>query len=145
MPQLDISTFLPQLFWLAVTFFVLYVLMKSIALPQVGAALAARRRQIEEDLAGAADRKARAETALAAYEKSLAEARSGAQALIRENMERLGAEAQERHRELAQRLAQEAATAEREIAAAKERSLAEIEDLAPELAQSVVHRLTGSL
>ncbi len=145
MPQLDVSTYLPQLFWLAVTFFALYLLMKFVALPQVGAAIAARRGRIEEDLAAAASLKSEAQTALAAYEKSLAAARSEAQALIREGAERLAAEAAERHRELAQRLAEEAAAGEREIAAAKERALAEIGSLAPDLARTVVEKLTGSL
>jgi F-type H+-transporting ATPase subunit b len=145
MPQLDITTFIPQLFWLAVTFFVLYLLMKFLALPRVAAALAARRRRIDEDLAGAAALKSQAEAAFAAYEKSLATARAQAQALIRESGERLAAEAAQRHRELAQKLVLEAAAAEREIAAAKERSLAEIESLAPELAQTVAQKLTGSL
>ncbi len=144
MPQLDFSTYLPQLFWLAVTFFVLYLLMKFVALPQVGAALAARRRKIEEDLAGAAALKSEAETVLAAYQKSLAAARGEAQALLRESAERLAAEAAERHRELAQKLALEAASAEREIAAAKERALADLASLAPELAQTVAAKLVGA-
>lgn len=145
MPQLDVSTYPEQMFWLAVTFIVLYLLMKYLALPQVGAALAARRRQIEKDLAAASDQKSEAERALAAYQKSLAAARSEAQALVRENLERLAAEAAQRHHDLAEKLALEAAAAERQIAAAKERSLSEVESLVPELAQTVVQRLTGSL
>lgn len=145
MPQLDVSTYPEQMFWLAVTFIVLYLLMKYLALPQVGAALAARRRQIEKDLAAASDQKSEAERALAAYQKSLAAARSEAQALVRENLERLAAEAAQRHHDLAEKLALEAAAAERQIAAAKERSLSEVESLVPELAQTVVQKLTGSL
>ena len=36
MPQLDPAGFIPQLFWLGVTFIVLYILMRWIAVPQVG-------------------------------------------------------------------------------------------------------------
>lgn len=35
MPQLDISTFLPQLFWLIVSFFLLYYILSKFFLPKV--------------------------------------------------------------------------------------------------------------
>ena len=55
MPQLDIETFPSQLFWLAVTFIVLYFLMSWIGLPRVTAAIDARRQRREDDLARAAE------------------------------------------------------------------------------------------
>jgi len=61
MPQLEVSTFVPQLFWLAITFVVLYLLMKGIGLPRVGGAIEARRRRIDDDLARAAQLKSEAE------------------------------------------------------------------------------------
>ena len=36
MPQLDVTTFVPQLFWLAVSFLVLYLLMRLVALAASG-------------------------------------------------------------------------------------------------------------
>ena len=48
MPQLDLSTFPSQLFWLAVVFIVLYVLMARLGLPKIGTVLAERRQRIEE-------------------------------------------------------------------------------------------------
>ncbi len=144
MPQLDFSTFLPQLFWLAVTFLVLYVLMKVVALPQVGRAIEARRRQLDDDLAQAGQMKAEAEAVLTAYEKSLAEARAQAQAVLRETGERLAAEAAERQRRLAAELAEQIAAAEGQIAAAKEQAIGEVRGVAVEVARAVAEKLTGS-
>lgn len=141
MPQLDVATFLPQLFWLAASFLVLYLLMKFLALPRVGAALAARRSRIEDDLARAGALKAEAEAAFAAYEKSLAAARSKAQAMLRESAEEFAAEAARRQRDLAQRLAAEAAAAEKEIAAAKERALEDLKTMAFDLAREIADKL----
>ena len=61
MPQLEVSTFAPQLFWLAVIFVALYIVMKSVALPQVGRAIEARRQRREDDLARATRMKAEAD------------------------------------------------------------------------------------
>jgi F-type H+-transporting ATPase subunit b len=143
MPQLDVATFPSQLFWLAVTFIILYVLMKWLALPKVAAAIAARRNRLDDDLARAAQLKSEAEAVLAAYRKALAEARASAQAQVREINERLAAEAAERQRQVGEALARRIEEAEREIAAAKARALADLRGVAIDLAGSVAEKLTG--
>jgi len=144
MPQLDPSGFLPQLFWLAVTFLVLYVLMKRLAVPQVGRAIEARRQRVDGDLGRASELKAQAEAVLAAYERILASARSEAQARLRETAERMAAEAAERQRQLAATLATQIADAERRIAAGKEQALAEIRGITDDVGADIIEKLTGS-
>jgi F-type H+-transporting ATPase subunit b len=143
MPQLDVSTFPSQLFWLAVTFIILYVLMKRLALPKVETAITARRNRLDDDLARAAQFKSEAEATLAAYQQALAEARANAQARMRETGERLAAEAAERQRQIGAALARRIAAAEGEIAAAKARALADLRGVATDLACSVAEKLTG--
>jgi F-type H+-transporting ATPase subunit b len=144
MPQLDFSTFPTQLFWLAVTFIVLYLLMKWLALPQVAAMIEARRNRLDADLARAEQLKAEAEAVMAAYQKALADARAEAQARMRETTERLAAESAERQRQLNEALSQQTAAAEREIAAAKQRALSEMHQIAIEVGRSITERITGS-
>src|SRR5271157_3555225 len=98
MPQLDFSTFPSQLFWLAVVFVVLYLLMARIGLPKVGAVIAERKAKAAGDLDQASRMKAEAEAVMAAYERSLADARAQAQATLRAAIERFNAEAAERQR-----------------------------------------------
>jgi F-type H+-transporting ATPase subunit b len=144
MPQLDVSTFAPQLVWLAITFVVLYLLMAKLGLPRVSAILDARRKRQDDDLARAAEMKAEAEAALAAYQKTIADAHAAAQATIRERTERFAAEAAERQRQLAEALAEQTKAAEREIGAVKERAFTEIRSVAVDVARSVTEKLTGS-
>ena len=144
MPQLDISTFAPQLVWLAISFVVLYLLMAKLGLPRVGAAIEARRRRLDEDLARAAELRTQAQAVIAAYETAQAEARAQAQAAIREAGEQLAAAAAERQRELAAALAEQVGAAERDIAAAKQRALADIRGVAVEVAASIAAKLTGA-
>ena len=144
MPQLEISTFVPQLVWLAITFVILYLLMAGLGLPRVGGAIEARRRRIDDDLAQAAQLKSEAEAVLAAYQETLAKARAEAQAAVKEAIDRMSAEAAERQRQLSESLAGQIAEAERQIAEAKQRALSEMRGIGTEVAGSVTEKVTGS-
>jgi F-type H+-transporting ATPase subunit b len=143
MPQLDVSTFIPQLFWLAVSFIVLYALMAKVGLPRIQGSIERRRERIDGDLGQAASLKAEAETALAAYQKTLAEARASAQETLRQTGERLAAEAAERQRHLTAALTEQIEAAEQRIAAGKEQALGEIRGIATDVGGAVVEKLTG--
>ena len=144
MPQLDLSTFPSQLFWLAVTFLLLYLLMSWVALPRVSAMIVARRARIEGDLERAAQMKAEAEAVIAAYERSLADARAQAQATLKQAMDRFGAEAAERQRKAAEALSVETSAAERRIAEAKTQALASLRAVAIDVARTATRRLVGT-
>jgi F-type H+-transporting ATPase subunit b len=145
MPQLDYHTFVPQLVWLAISFVVLYLLMSRLALPKVKAAIEGRRHHLDSDLGrAAAALKVEAEAALAAYQKTLADARAAAQETLRQTGEKLAAEAAERQRQLAATLAEKIAAAEARIAAGKEQALSEIRGIAAEVGTAVVEKLTGA-
>src|SRR5690606_13456906 len=88
MPQLDISTAPSQLFWLAVTFALLYWLLSRKALPRVTDILEARQGRIAADLDRAAEIRADAEQALERYEQMLQEAHASAAAEVRATHER---------------------------------------------------------
>jgi F-type H+-transporting ATPase subunit b len=143
MPQLDISTFPPQLIWLGITFVVLYLLMARLALPRVGGIIVARRNKIDGDLQKAGAMKAEAEAVIAAYERALAQARQSAQAVLKETTEKLSAAAAERQKVLSDKLAVETAAAERRIADARGAALADLKGVAAEVARSAVDKLTG--
>lgn len=143
MPQLDAATFPSQLFWLLVTFVVLYGLMRWLAVPQVGRAIENRRRRLDSDLTRATDLKTQAEAVLAEYQATVAAARAEAQATVRQGTARLAAEAAERQRELAAVLAEQIEGAERRIAAMKQQALAEMRGIAVDVGGAVVERLTG--
>jgi len=144
MPQPDYHTFVPQLVWLAISFVVLYILMTTLALPKVKGAIEGRRHRLDSDLGRAAAAKQEAETALAAYQKTLAEARAAAQDTLRQTGERLAAEAAEQQRQLAATLAAQVEAAEVRIAAGKDQALAEIRTVAAEVGSAVVEKLTGT-
>src|SRR5215510_15250331 len=87
-PPFDSHTFASQLFWFALVFIALYLLMSRVALPRVGSILEARRRHIDGDLAEAQRLKGESDAAIAAHDKALGEARAGAQSLANERREK---------------------------------------------------------
>ncbi len=82
LPQLDISTFGHQIFWLVVTLIVIYMILSRIALPRIASVLAERRGTITNDLAKAEELKKAAVTAEENYNKALADARAEAQEIV---------------------------------------------------------------
>ena len=67
MPQLDLSTWGNQIFWLVLALIAIYLILSRVALPRIGAVLAERQGTISNDLAAAEDLKAKAVEAEEAY------------------------------------------------------------------------------
>lgn len=143
MPQLDVSTFPTQLIWLAISFIALYVLMSKLALPRIAHVLDARQKRIDDCIAQAEEFRKEAEEALAAYEKALAESKAKAQEMLRETTEGLNKQAEARQKELGDRLAQQIKDGETRIAAAKQAALANVRDVAAEVARTAVEKVAG--
>lgn len=143
MPQFDPSTFSPQVFWLVLTFAVLYVLMATLALPRIGAVLDERQRRIDDSLDKAAQLKVEAEAAVAAYQQALAQSRAHAHEVVKETMDRLAAEGERHGQDLAARMAAMIKAGEERILAAKAAAVAGLHDVAVDVAGSVVARLLG--
>jgi F-type H+-transporting ATPase subunit b len=143
MPQLDISTFPSQIFWLIICFGVLYLLMAKLAVPKIESVVEGRRNRIEGDLEKAAQMKAEAEAVIAAYEKALADARHQAQLTMKETTDRLSAIAAERQHQANAVIAEKTKAAEQSIAAAKTAAMANLRGLAVDVARAASARLIG--
>ncbi|MBM3519211.1 MAG: ATP F0F1 synthase subunit B [Alphaproteobacteria bacterium] len=144
MPQLDVTTWPSQLFWLAVTFIALYVVISRIAIPRTGGAIAKRRSTIEGDLASAQRLKGETDRAIAAYEEALSQARAKASAIGAEARAALNAEIDGERAKLDAALAGKIQNAEKRIAAAKGKAMADVSKVAAEIAGSIVAELTGA-
>lgn len=144
MPQLDASTYVSQLFWLAVTFVILYWVMWKIVIPRVAEVLRDRQERIDDDLEKAEALRNEAAGVLEAYEKTVAEGRTRAQAILREAADKNDKAAAERQAALGEQLARQTEEAETRINAAREEALANIRTVAAETAQAAALRLSGA-
>ena len=142
-PPFDPNTFSHQFIWLLISFVVLYFVMSRMALPRVASVLAERRERIQRDLTEAERLKAETDTALAAYEKSLADARGKAQGLAKDMRDQVAAETDRERRRVDEANAAKLAETEARIADTKLRALANVDQLAAETAGAIVERLIG--
>lgn len=142
-PPFQSETFVSQLFWLAIAFVALYLLMAKVALPRLGGIIDARRSRIADDIAEAARHRKEADAALAAYEQALADARNRAQTVANETRGRLNAQSEKVRHELEGKLNAKLAEAERTIAATKTAAMTNVRGIAADAAAAIVQRLTG--
>jgi F-type H+-transporting ATPase subunit b len=143
LPQMNPEHFAGQIFWLVLTFGLLFILLSRVTLPRIAGALDERKSRIEGDLAAAEGSKKAASDALAVYEAALAQARGRALSLADENRKRIVGEI-EAMKNAADAKAQEAMSqAEARIASERARAEGNIRSAAAEAAASIVERLLG--
>jgi F-type H+-transporting ATPase subunit b len=143
MPQLNPLDWAPQLIWLVITFGILYLLMKRVALPKIGSVIEMRQGRIAGDLGEADKLRRETQEAIAAYEQALAEAKARAHGIVQEARNKLKDEVAAERTELEQDLAAKSAEAEARILEAKVSALKDVNAVASETAAEIVQRLIG--
>ncbi len=133
-----------QVFWLIVTFGVLYLAVAYVYLPKIRAALESRDGAIKEDVAKAAALSAAADESVKKFEAEIAEARARA----RDTAAKAKAEADAKtatataakEAELSARLA----AAEAGIAQTRAKAMSNVSAVAEEAAAAIAEKLTGA-
>ena len=143
MPQLDVSVFPSQIFWLVLTFVFLWWLMAKVALPKVGLVLEERQKKINDSLDMAENLRTEAGSVLEAYETAISVAHEEARKVINDaNQEETQASANQLA-EMRISLTNQIAEMETEIESVKEKALEDIGQSAREVAISTVDKLVG--
>ncbi|HEY5238616.1 MAG TPA: hypothetical protein VIJ62_09570 [Rhizomicrobium sp.] len=144
-PPFKAETFPGQIFWLGITFALLFVVLWRIAGPRIGGTLMERKTRIASELARAETDRRAAEATSAAYETSMIEARTKARAMAEQNRESVIAQVG-REEAVADAQANEAvAKAEARLNQIRAEAKTHIEQAAREAATAIVARLTGDI
>lgn len=144
-PPFDPSTFPSQLFWLAIVFIALYVLMAKKVIPQIAGILDARAARIASDLVEAEKAKAETDAAIVSYEASLAAARNKANAMAHETRSKVAHEIDARRNAAEAQLAAKLSDTEQHIADVKKIALDHVATIATETTEAVVEALVGKV
>ena len=144
MPQLDFATFPTQIFWLCITFLVLYLVMWKVVIPRISGVLEERQSRVENDLERAEKLQLEATSVLAAYEESISDGKLEAQKIIQEATLQIAKSQNQRETEALKSISAMTAEAEGKINAARNDAIADIRTVAAELVQITVLKLSGS-
>jgi len=142
-PPFKTETFPSQIFWLVITFTVLFVVLWRVSGPRIASVIGRRKGHIAGDLAAADKHRGEAQAALAAYEAALADARAKAHTLAEESR-KLAADEVDRAKTFADSEAREAAArAEAQIASTRAEAAKYVTKAAQDAAAAIVDRLIG--
>jgi F-type H+-transporting ATPase subunit b len=142
-PPFDPTHFVSQLVWLAITFVILYWVMKNVALPRIAGILEDRRDRIAGDLAEADRLKRETDEAIAAYDQALAEARGRARSIAQDTRDKLKAETDAKRVAAEAGIAAKLSDAEARISQIKSSALAQVGEIASETSSALVEALIG--
>jgi F-type H+-transporting ATPase subunit b len=143
LPQLDTSSWVGQIFWLILTFAVLYFALSKFILPRLRDTIANRSDRIADDLDGATRMKQEAEEAEKAYEQSLRDARAKANNVAESTRQSLDAEIKAELDAADAEAERESELAEARIRDIKTSALSNIDAVATDVAATLVAELTG--
>ena len=144
MPQLDITTFGNQIFWLLVALALIYFILSRVALPRIGRILGDRQGLMTADLAAAEDFKRKAREAEAAYEKALADARAEANKIVAANKAEIDAELKGAIARADAEIAARTQESERRIAEIRQSAASDARTVARDVAADLVRAFGGN-
>lgn len=146
MPQIAqlSATFASQLFWLLVTFGIVYFFIGRGMVPRVTSTVEARDQQVASDLAAAEAARAQADKTEEQWRSEENAARATAQQRIAAARAKAAADAEKKLAKANEKIDAKVAAAEADIAAASAAAQDEIEAVAVEAARDIVARLSGA-
>lgn len=145
MPQLDVSTFGNQIFWLLVVLAVIYWVLSRVALPRIGGVISDRQGAITGDLMAAEEFKQKAKDAEAAYDKALADARAEANKIIAANKAEIQKELDAAIAHADAEIAARAAESEKRIGEIRASAVEDARNVARDVTEALVQNFGGSV
>ena len=142
MPQLDFSTFLPQIFWLFISLSFLYIVLSRYALPRVSDVIEERKDIIAQDIDSAKEYSEESEKAIEELNLKLSEAKTSSQNLINKSIQDIKEDSEIKKSSLINKINNEISEAEGEIKEKKETALAEISSISESLAIEMLENLS---
>ena len=143
LPQLDLTTWPSQLFWLVVLFGAGYLVMAKVVTPRIGSVLEERRKTLDGDLEKARNASAEAAKLRAGYESDLENARSAAEVYAKQAAAEAAKRAYDADAKITQKLANKVSKAEAKLSEAKISAMDNLNEVAADAAVNTIAALTG--
>ena len=144
MPQLNPEFWISQIFWLILTFGILYVVLSKLILPKISSNLELRKSQIQENIEAAEKQRKDSESKLKEYEEIIIKSKSEAKVIFKETREKTIKDINSKREVLEKQIDEEISKAEKEINELKKAAPEKINQIAIETSSEILKNLMGA-
>ena len=144
MPQLNPEFWISQIFWLTLTFGILYVVLSKLILPKISANLELRKSQIQENIEAAEKQRKDSESKLKEYEEIVIKSKSEAKNIFKETREKAIKDINLKREVLEKQIDAEIKKVEKEINELKKTAPEKINQIAIQTSSEILKNLMGA-
>jgi F-type H+-transporting ATPase subunit b len=144
MPQLNPEFWISQIFWLSLTFGVLYIVLSKLILPKISANLELRKSQIQENVEAAEKQRESSESKLKEYDAIILKSKLEAQNIFKNAEKKVIKDINSKKEVLENQIDNEIKKAELEIDLLKKSAPEKINKIAIETSSELLKKLIGA-
>jgi F-type H+-transporting ATPase subunit b len=144
MPQLNPEFWISQIFWLTLTFGILYIALSKLILPKISANLELRKSQIQENVEAAEKQRESSETKLKEYDSIILKSKLEAKNIFKDAREKVIKDINSKKETLDKQIDVEIQKAEKEIDLLRKSAPEKINKIAIETSSELVKKLIGA-
>ena len=144
MPQLDPEFWFSQIFWLIITFGILFLVLSKLILPKISDNLESRKSQVLDNLELAEKQRTESEEKIKEFENIILKSKIEAKNIFNESRKKLLDDINKKREKIEQELDKEVKIVEAEIEELKKKSPEKINKIAIEMSGDLVNQLIGA-
>ena len=144
MPQLNPEFWISQIFWLSLTFGILYVVLSKLILPKISANLELRKSQIQENIEAAEKQRENGESKLKEFDDIILKSKLDAKNIFKDAREKVIKDISFKKEALDKQIDQEIKKAEQEIEVLKKSAPEKINKIAIETSSELIKKFIGA-
>ena len=144
MPQLNPEFWISQIFWLTLTFGILYVVLSRLILPKISGNLELRKSQIQENIEAADKQRQNSESKLKEYDEIILKSKLEAKNIFKNAREKVLKDINSKKENLDKQINEEIGKTEKEIDVLKKSAPEKINKIAVETSSELLKRLIGT-
>ncbi len=144
MPQLNPEFWISQIFWLTLTFGIMYIVLSKFILPKISNNLESRKSQILDNIEAAEKQRKDSETKLKEYDEIISKCKLEARAIINQTSEKALKDINSKKEMLDQQINNEINKAEKEIEVLRVSAPDKINKIAIDMSTELLQKLIGA-
>ena len=144
MPQLNPEFWVSQIFWLTLTFGILYIVLSKLILPKISANLELRKSQIQENIEAAEKQRENSESKFKEYDQVILKSKLEAKNILKNAREKALKDINSKKEILDKQIDEEINNAEKEIEMLRKSASEKINKIAIETSSDLIRKLIGA-